>query len=410
LNLSLEQAALQRHAYLADATKIRVTMPSYRNSLPPHLREDAFAFGNAIKFARRRASVTEGSRKTIIVVGGLKPNKNVWPVLEAFRNLSAHFPEWEMVICGEGKLRDDVTRFVADAALQDRILLLGDVDDMYSVYEKSHLHVIGSLEEGNPLAVCESMVHGLPSIGYADCAGTNEHIRHGKNGLLAGTVNRVQGLQNCMKTLMSNARMRKQFGDQAFEDSAVFDGNAIYDTWEKMFREAYAYREDRNRKFEERAVLQPQLEHLYGLIREEPSRIKNEDFLSELRATYKTSDARILSTIDDEQSRENQIELRQARRGRRFRTWLFAMRHLSVIRSSNLFDSEYYKKHNSDALPEGSDPVKHYYFYGGYEGRNPSANFDSAAYLEKYPDVRAEQINPLVHFVLFGQHEGRTPR
>jgi len=402
------QAAIHRHAFLADATKIHVKMPSFRESFPPHLREDVFAFGNAIRPARQRVRVgAEDGRKAIINVGGLKPHKNIWPLLDAFRNLSGQFPDWDLIICGQGRLHDDVVAFAAENGLQERVILTGDVDDIYAYSERSHLHVISSLEEGNPNAVCESMVHGIPTIGFADCSGTNEHVQHGKNGLLVETDQQAARLQHAMEQLMGDSVARQKFGNHAFQDSVVFDSAFIYQTWEKLFASAHEYHGDRKRKARERAAQEPELESLYASIR--AAEMGDKEAAARLRARQKE-----LSKQGHARPKRPKAEVRTLMklRSKKDRITLidrlFSILDINTIRSSDLFDADYYRRENPDVVAANFDPALHYYFHGAFEGRNPSERFDSTAYLQRYPDVVKSQMNPLLHYIRFGRREGRA--
>jgi hypothetical protein len=79
-----------------------------------------------------------------------------------------------------------------------------------------------------------------------------------------------------------------------------------------------------------------------------------------------------------------------------------------LIRQSKLFNKVYYLQNNVDVKSARINPFKHYFLYGGFEGRNPSENFDSAFYLEQNPDVKESGINPLVHYLRYGSKEGRS--
>ena len=81
-----------------------------------------------------------------------------------------------------------------------------------------------------------------------------------------------------------------------------------------------------------------------------------------------------------------------------------------LVRSSDLFDKEWYLEHNPDVVQSGIDPVYHYLVYGGLEGRNPGPNFHSRWYLDTYPDVQAIGLNPLVHYLKYGRKEGRREK
>jgi hypothetical protein len=78
-----------------------------------------------------------------------------------------------------------------------------------------------------------------------------------------------------------------------------------------------------------------------------------------------------------------------------------------LLRTSSLFDPEWYLSRYPDVAQNGSDPARHYLEFGWREGRNPSAGFSTRGYLKAHPDVAAQKINPLLHYLEYGQVEGR---
>jgi glycosyltransferase involved in cell wall biosynthesis len=61
---------------------------------------------------------------------------------------------------------------------------LGNISDIGAEYENADLFVLPSRYESFGLATAEAIMHGLPAVGFAGCAGTNELIRPGENGQL----------------------------------------------------------------------------------------------------------------------------------------------------------------------------------------------------------------------------------
>ena len=81
---------------------------------------------------------------------------------------------------------------------------------------------------------------------------------------------------------------------------------------------------------------------------------------------------------------------------------------VSVIRTSELFDADWYLETHTDVAEAGFDAAEHYLAFGYAEGRNPSPYFDGASYLALNPDVSAAGDNPLLHYLKFGKAEGRA--
>jgi hypothetical protein len=81
---------------------------------------------------------------------------------------------------------------------------------------------------------------------------------------------------------------------------------------------------------------------------------------------------------------------------------------VKLLKTSGLFDEEWYLAENEDVANEGFDPVEHFIHHGAAEGRNPSPMFDLRKYLEINPDVASAGMNPFVHFLKFRKIENRS--
>ncbi len=83
-------------------------------------------------------------------------------------------------------------------------------------------------------------------------------------------------------------------------------------------------------------------------------------------------------------------------------------RDMSLVRSSGMFDKDFYIEHNPDVAQSGVDPLLHYLQQGGFEGRDPGPNFSSSFYLNTYEDIKSKNLNPLLHYIKYGYYENRA--
>jgi SAM-dependent methyltransferase len=84
-------------------------------------------------------------------------------------------------------------------------------------------------------------------------------------------------------------------------------------------------------------------------------------------------------------------------------------RNIDLIRSSGLFDRDYYLSQNPHLDAAAADPVSHYVDHGAAQGLDPNPRFDTSFYLENNPDVVGSRMNPLAHYHACGGAEGRDP-
>ena len=83
------------------------------------------------------------------------------------------------------------------------------------------------------------MAHGLPTIGFASCPGTNELIIHEKNGLLVNGDDRIHDFSEGLKTLMSNPDLRNNLGQQGLITIEQFHPDAIVKQWEELMKSVH---------------------------------------------------------------------------------------------------------------------------------------------------------------------------
>lgn len=88
-------------------------------------------------------------------------------------------------------------------------------------------------------------------------------------------------------------------------------------------------------------------------------------------------------------------------------SFLFPQNYIQqYIRSSLLFDNEFYKSQLDSSICNNSiDGIEHYCLSGWKEGKNPNNWFNTNAYLKAYPDVN---INPFYHYLRYGIFEMRS--
>jgi len=88
-------------------------------------------------------------------------------------------------------------------------------------------------------------------------------------------------------------------------------------------------------------------------------------------------------------------------------SYLKELRLKRLIRSSALFDGDWYTNRYNDIEKSGLSPELHFLRIGSALGRNPSVYFDVRRYFRDNKDLDSFSVNPVVHFELFGRFEGR---
>ncbi len=148
------------------------------------------------------------SEKIITMVGRLAPPKDFETLLAACEGLE--HPSWRLLILGDGPLRSRVVRVIGTKGLQNRVLLMGERQDVPRFLQASDIFVLSSRWEGLPLVVIEAMLAGLPVVATR-VGGVPELVEDGVTGLLVPPKD-PRALRRALAQLLSSPELCERLG------------------------------------------------------------------------------------------------------------------------------------------------------------------------------------------------------
>ena len=170
---------------------------------------------------------------TLLAVGRLSPEKGFDLLIEAFAQVAERHPDWNLMILGEGPLRTELARKVAEQNLGGRIAMPGFDAHIRQAMRRADLFVLSSRYEGFPNALLEAMTEGRACVSFDCNAGPRELIEHGKNGWLVPAGD-VPAMAAALDALMRDADLRQRLGHRAREVTATYALPAILDQWNAL--------------------------------------------------------------------------------------------------------------------------------------------------------------------------------
>jgi glycosyltransferase involved in cell wall biosynthesis len=171
---------------------------------------------------------------TILAVGRLHPVKNHAFLILACRTLKASGISFRCWIAGDGGLREELARLIADLGLGRHVFLLGHVSrqDLPRLYAQADVVVLTSRSEGLPLTLMEAMA--MQRIVLApDMTGIPELVMDGKTGFLyqanslehfLGQLNVIMRASGSLDSIRQSARNHVL---QRFHGPANLEGFAV---------------------------------------------------------------------------------------------------------------------------------------------------------------------------------------
>lgn len=214
------QAALQKLIPRAQA----VCIPNFVRSIP---RDEGAAAAQ---------SALDRSAHWICGVGRLSAEKGIDLLITAFAQLATQFPDWNVVIVGDGSERTKLEAQIRNASLESRVRLLGWSERPWNLLVGAEVFAAPSRYEGFPNALLEAMARGLAVV-TADCdSGPREIVQSETNGLLVPRDD-IATLARALSRLMADSELRAKLGENARAVTEQFSPQKHFQRWEQLFNE-----------------------------------------------------------------------------------------------------------------------------------------------------------------------------
>ena len=175
------------------------------------------------------AALNAKKEKIIVTAGRLMPQKNQKLLIKAFSEISLKYPEYKMVIYGEGPSRTELESLIDKLGMQEKVILPGNVSDLHEQMKLAELFVMSSDYEGMPNALIEAMCLGLPVIS-TKVSGKDELVQKEKNGILVDCGNEKQ-LIEAMDELLENPERLKAYAQENVKLVEKLDIRLIVTEW-----------------------------------------------------------------------------------------------------------------------------------------------------------------------------------
>lgn len=169
--------------------------------------------------------------KNIVNIGRLHEQKNQKLLIESFSLIEKKFPEYNLIIYGEGNQRVVLEQLVTKLQLNNRIFLPGSYKDVLERIKGASVFVLSSDFEGMPNALIEAMALGLPVVSTdSPSGGPRELINDGVNGLLT-PIQDKNNLAEKIEFLLSNPKKAEMLGENAVNIREKLSSNVIGQKW-----------------------------------------------------------------------------------------------------------------------------------------------------------------------------------
>lgn len=172
--------------------------------------------------------------KEIITAARLTEQKNLPMLINAFEKIHQEFPEYRLVIYGDGELREQLQSYIEKKGMVNTVRMPGFAKDIHQIMANAFMYVSSSDYEGISNSMLEALGIGLPCV-CTDCpvGGAAMYIEEGKSGLLT-KVGDEYGLYQKMRQLITDSELSMRLSRESIKIRESLKLSVITKQWIKL--------------------------------------------------------------------------------------------------------------------------------------------------------------------------------
>ncbi len=173
---------------------------------------------NAVNAEEFKGQTDKFEKFTFLAVGHLRKAKNYPFLLKCAKELRKSF-EFQLLIAGEGKLKEELLESIENEKLEKHVFLLGNVENMPKLLQQSHCLVMPSLWEGMPIAILEAGASRLPVI--ATPVGSITSVLNDDNAYLATLDEFAEKMADVFNNYPTAQQKAERFHGQVIKEHTI---------------------------------------------------------------------------------------------------------------------------------------------------------------------------------------------
>ena len=203
-----------------------------KEQYPAFIREKAVVIFNPVP--SRLPERQSEAAKVIVSAGRLTEQKNHKLLIRAFARFHKIYPEYNLIIYGEGEERASLRELTQELEVANSVTFPGFVENVDDEMKDAMMYISSSDFEGISNSMLEAICIGIPTIA-TDCpiGGSRTVIKNNSNGILI-KVNSEEELLKAMVQIVENVDFRKKISDEGKKTRNKYSITTIVDEWEKL--------------------------------------------------------------------------------------------------------------------------------------------------------------------------------
>lgn len=189
--------------------------------------------------SRMRKTLQVDDRFVWLAVGRFQEPKDYPNMIDAVAAVANHAARPQLLIVGEGPLREEMEGRVRQAGIEESVRFLGRREDVSDLMSAADAYVMSSAWEGLPIVLLEAAASGLPIVA-TDVGGNAEIVLKGRTGELVPAGDSSSLSSSMQRIIECSDEDRRTMGRRSVRYvQATFGIDSIVDRWEYIYQSLY---------------------------------------------------------------------------------------------------------------------------------------------------------------------------
>ena len=184
-----------------------------------------------------RNLLAKKEEKILTHISNFRPLKRIFDVISIYEGVAKHVKS-KLMMVGEGPEKIKAIQYVKKNNLEDKILFLGNSNEIDKILCYSDLFLLPSEKESFGLSALEAMANGVPVIS-SNAGGITEVNINNKTGFVS-KIGDIKDMTVNALTLLKNKNLHQKFKKQARVQAELFNLENIVNQYESIYVDAVA--------------------------------------------------------------------------------------------------------------------------------------------------------------------------
>jgi poly(glycerol-phosphate) alpha-glucosyltransferase len=181
-----------------------------------------------------------------VLLGRLAPQKNLAHAVRVMAKVRESVPDAVLDIYGKGAQEAELRSLIDELELQGTVRLRGHVPRAVAEFDSAGFSLLTSRNEGQPLALLESMGHGCPAVAYDIRYGPSDVVDDGVNGFLVPAGD-IDAAARRVVELCTDTEMAARMGAAAWRSAGRYADAEVLSRWREVLGQAWDRQSSRSR-------------------------------------------------------------------------------------------------------------------------------------------------------------------